>query len=418
MREEPPIGPALCLLVRTMALRYPPCVPVFFLIFRLGVGMAERTGASVIYVFEDCSLDTARRELRRSADLVAVEPQVFDILRYLITQRERVVSKEDLIDAVWGGRFISESTFSSRLSAVRHAIGDRGEAQRLIRTIPRRGFRFVGNVREVHDDSSALAAARATTKPALALPEKPSIAVLPFTNMSGDPEQEYFADGMVEEIITELSRFGELLVIARNSTFQYKGKAVDVRQVGRDLGARYVMEGSVRRGADRIRIAVQLIDALTGGHMWAERYDRELHDIFAIQDEVVRRIVAILVTHLSKAEAERTIRKPPGAWEAYDFCIRAAALAPSYQSSLKREDLYEIRRLANQALLIDPDYARAHAILSFTYLSAWVTGIDSDYLNPQALDRASNGVAGGAARSSFASGACSVGGSANSEGRA
>jgi adenylate cyclase len=274
--------------------------------------------------------------------------------------------------------------------ATAEKLGDDGH--RLIKTVPRRGYLLDAVVsaedipaagppqvakRSAGDDSASL----------LPLPDRPSIAVLPFANLSGDPEQEYLADGIVEDIITELSRFGELFVIARNSTFQYKGKAVDVRQVGRDLGVRYVLEGSVRRGADRVRIAVQLIEALTGGHTWAQRYDRELQDISAVQDEVVRRIVAILVTHLSKAEAERTVRKPPEAWEAYDFCMRAAAMTPSYQSSLKREDLYEIRRLANQALAIDPNNARAHVILSFTYSSAWVAGIDSDYLNPQAIDR-------------------------------
>ena len=157
-----------------------------------------------------------------------------------------------------------------------------------------------------------------------ALAERPSIAVLAFTSMSGDPDQEYFSDGITEDIITELSRFSELLVIARNSSFRYKGQSVDVRQVGRELGARYVLEGSVRRAGDRIRISAQLIDATTGAHRWAERYDRKLEDTFAVQDEVARRIVAVLAVHVDKAETERALAKPPAAWLAYDHYLRAA----------------------------------------------------------------------------------------------
>src|SRR5262249_37171724 len=152
--------------------------------------------------------------------------------------------------------------------------------------------------------------------------DRPSVAVLPFANLSSDPEQDYFSDGIAEDIITELSRFSELLVIARNSSFQYKGKAVDIRQVGRDLDARYILEGSIRRSGDRVRIAAQLIDAVRGAHRWPERYDRELHDVFAVQDEVARAIVAILAAHVNRAEIERALLKPPAAWEAYDYCLR------------------------------------------------------------------------------------------------
>ncbi|HXW48781.1 MAG TPA: adenylate/guanylate cyclase domain-containing protein, partial [Xanthobacteraceae bacterium] len=154
--------------------------------------------------------------------------------------------------------------------------------------------------------------------PALPIPDKPSIAVLPFENLSGDPKQDYFADGVSEDIITELSRFSDLFVIARNSSFRYKGKTVDLRQVGRELGVRYVLEGSIRRGGERIRISAQLIDSGTGTHRWAERYDRELMDVFSIQDEVARTIAAILAAHVNRAEAERTLLKPPATWQAYD----------------------------------------------------------------------------------------------------
>src|SRR5262249_28049506 len=169
--------------------------------------------------------------------------------------------------------------------------------------------------------------------------------------------------GITEDIITELSRFSELLVIARNSSFQYKGKAVDIRQVGRKLGARYVLEGSVRRSGDRVRITAQLVDAVTGAHRWAEPYDRELHDAFAVQDEVARAIVAILAAHVNRAEIERVLLKPPAVWEAYDYYLRGAEAYFLHINRRTKASLYDARRLLEQSLAIDPDYARAAAIL-------------------------------------------------------
>ena len=166
------------------------------------------------------------------------------------------------------------------------AIGDSGEKQRLIKTLPRKGYRFIGMVRRLTAPPlwQSTEIQRETAKPTLTLPDKPSLAVLPFTNLSSDPEQEYFADGMVEDIITGLSRSKSLFVIARHSTFTYKGKAIDIRQVGRELGVRYVLEGSVRKSGDRVRIAGQLIEATTGAHLWADRFDSQLKDIFDLQD--------------------------------------------------------------------------------------------------------------------------------------
>ena len=229
----------------------------------------------------------------------------------------------------------------------------------------------------------------ARAKPLLALPDKPSIAVLPFANLSSHPEQEYMVDGIVEDIITELSRFSELFVIARNSSFQYRNKAIDVRQVGRDLGGvRYVLEGSVRRVGDRIRISAQLIDAAKGAHRWAEHYDRNLEDVFAVQDEVVRTIVAILAAHVRIAETERTYTKPPNSWQAYDYYLKAADAFGSFHRSFVVDSLYETRRLLQQSLAIDPNYARSYAVLANTYLAVWVNRVDSDFLSPGALDQA------------------------------
>ena len=224
--------------------------------------------------------------------------------------------------------------------------------------------------------------------PPLALPDKPSIAVLPFENLSGDPKQEYFADGVSEDIITELSRFSDLFVIARNSSFKYKGKAVDVRQVGRELGVRYALEGSIRRGGDRVRISAQLVDSGTGAHRWAERYDRELKDVFAIQDEVARTIAAILAAHVNKAEAERTLLKPPATWQAYDHYMRAAAAWASFQSSWKLDQLLETRLHLADSLKIDLKYARAYSLLASTHRVAWLNPVNEEYLSPAALDQA------------------------------
>jgi len=229
----------------------------------------------------------------------------------------------------------------------------------------------------------------AQAKPLLALPDKPSIAVLPFTNLSSDPEQEYMVDGIVEDIITELSRFSELLVIARNSSFQYKGKAIDVRRVGRELGVGYVLEGSVRRGGDRIRISAQLIDAVTGAHRWAEHYDRTLEDVFAVQDEVVRTIVAILAAHVRMAETERTRARPPGSWQAYDCYLKAADIFfNTFNRSFTFDALYETRHLLQQSLAIDANSARSYAVLALTYIASWYNHVDGDFLSPGALDQA------------------------------
>ena len=258
----------------------------------------------LLYLFEDFALDSDRREFRRGNELLSVEPQVFDLLQFLIRNRDRVVSKDDLVTSVWQGRIVSDATLRSRLNAARSALHDNGEEQRLIRTILRKGIRFVGTVRE--EDGTQATVAMEQPKPGLDLPDRPSIAVLPFVNMSGDPEQDYFADGMVEDIITGLSRIKWLFVIARNSSFAYKGRAVDVKQVGRDLGVRYVLEGSVRKAANRFRITGQLIDVECGRHLCAERYDRDLTDVFSLQDEITISVVAAIEPNVRPPGRDRT----------------------------------------------------------------------------------------------------------------
>jgi TolB-like protein len=214
--------------------------------------------------------------------------------------------------------------------------------------------RFVGTVRK--EEVNAILGSDVGSQPStsfLALPDKPSIAVLAFTNMSGDPTQDYFSDGITEDIITELSRFAELMVIARNSSFQYKGKSIDARQVGRELGVRYVLEGSIRRTGDRACISAQLVDAVTGVHRWAERYDRKLKDLFAVQDDVARTIVSVLAVHVNKAETERVLATPPMTWQAYEHYLQAADTLVSYHSSLNKADLLQGRRGLSRVLAID-----------------------------------------------------------------
>ena len=339
----------------------------------------------MLYLFENYALDTDRRELRCGSVTVCVEPQVFDLLAYLIENRHRVVSKDDLLEVIWHGRLVSDSALTSRVNAARHALGDSGNEQRLIKTHLRKGVRFVGAVREesegAGDTSTPIVAKQVPTmdgaqerKPMLALPEKPSIAVLPFVNMSDDPNQDYFADGMAEEIITALSRCRWLFVIARNSTFTYKGKSVDVREVGRDLGVRYVLEGSVRRAGDRLRFTGQLIDTTSGTHIWADRFEGEVSDVFGLQDRFTESVVAAIEPNLQLAEIERLKRKPAASLDAYDLLLRAQQL----EYEFTEQSLAGALHCLKQALAIDPGYASALALAACCYAGRNIQGWAQD----------------------------------------
>jgi len=315
----------------------------------------------LLYQFAAYALDTEKRELTDDGQLVALEPQVFDLLVFLIEQRDRVVSKDDLITAVWRGRIVSESTLTSRINAARKAIGDSGETQALIRTIARKGFRFVG---ALDSKSNASAGVTAIPSPALAIPDRPAIAVLPFANISGDPEQEYFSDGISEDIITALSKLRWFFVIARNSSFTYKGKAVHLRQIAEELGVRYVVEGSVRKGGEQLRITAQLNDVTSGGHLWAERFDRRLEDVFAVQDEITEAIVAAIEPQLYAAENFRAQRKPPDSMDAWDLVMRAL----SHYWRVTRQDNVVAQALLEKAIAIDSNYGQAKGVLATSYM--------------------------------------------------
>jgi TolB-like protein/tetratricopeptide (TPR) repeat protein len=333
---------------------------------RRGSEATEGIG-SLRYIFEKYAFDTDRRELHRGADVVSVAPQVFDLLDYLIRNRERVVSKDDLINAIWNGRIVSDAALTTRLNVARSAIGDSGEEQRLIKTLPRKGFRFVGQVREAQGATAAEVADHSVEppKPALALPNKPSVAVLPFVNLSSDPEQEYFADGVVEDITMALSRFRWLFVIARNSSFTYKGRAVDVKQVGRDLGVRYVLEGSVRKAGNRVRIAGQLIDAETGAHLWADHFDGALEDMFDLQDHVTSSVVGAIAPKLQQEEIKRATRKPTENLDAYDYYLRGLA---KVRRLTTMEANREALQLFHKATELDPHLACAYGMAAWCYV--------------------------------------------------
>lgn len=336
------------------------------------------------FVFEDYVLDQERRELTLRGHVVPIGPQVFDLLLQLISHRDRVVSKDDLLKAVWSGRVVSESTITSHINAVRKAIGDTGEEQRLVRTVARKGYRFIG---EVEDDETAevkqpdaqgigayMPANQAESAPyPLTLPDNPSITVLPFQNLSGDPEQDYFADGVVEDIIAALSRIRWLFVIARNSSFTYKGRAVDVKGISQELGVRYVLEGSVRRSGDKVRITGQLIDATTGTHLWAERFEGTLHDIFELQDQIAESVVGAIAPQLERAEIERAKRKPTESLCAYDYYLRGMAKLHSGT----REAIEEALPLFYKAIELDTEFASAYGMAAWCHfwrkLNGWMT---------------------------------------------
>jgi TolB-like protein len=332
----------------------------------------------VQFIFSDHVLDTNTRELRQGARPVAVEPQVFDLLVCLLENCDRVVSKDDLIASVWGGRSISDSTLTSRINGARKAIGDSGEDQKLIRTVPRKGLRFVGTVQR-HANGSAAAHASGAPQDetqgaprALALPDRPSIAVLPFANMTGDPQQDYFSDGISEDIITALSKLRWFFVIARNSSFAYKNRAAHLKEIAEELGVGYVVEGSVRKDGERVRITAQLNDATTGSHLWGERYDRDLADVFAVQDEITEAIVAAIEPQLYAAENFHAQRKPPDSMDAWDLVMRAL----SHYWRVTRQDNVVAQALLEKAIAIDAHYGQALGLLAASYTFSGHMGWD------------------------------------------
>jgi TolB-like protein/cytochrome c-type biogenesis protein CcmH/NrfG len=322
----------------------------------------------VEFFFSDYTLDVDRRELRCSSALIDVEPQVFDLLRYLVQNRDRVVSKDDLVAGVWDGRPVADSTIASRINAARKALRDSGRTQTLIRTIPRKGVRFVGDVRtRPEGDEPAAGAVSAGTmepvRPALRALHRPAVAVLPFVNMSDDPEQEHFSNGISEDIITALAKLRSLSVSARCASFSYKGRSVDLRGIGKELGVGYLVGGSVRKSGHRVRITAQLTDVTTGIQVWGERFDRGIDDAFAADDEITDAIVATIEPQVYAAENYHAQRKPPEGLDAWDLTVRAL----SHFWRLNWKDNLAAQTLLKKAVAINPKHAQALAVLSFSH---------------------------------------------------
>ena len=285
---------------------------------------------------------------------VRLTPKALALLSLMAERPGEVITKAELFSAVWPETAVGDAALVTCIQELRKALRDDARRPRYIETLHRRGYRFIGKAALPNPQAAAVAGA-------LQLPDRPSIAVLPFANMSEDPDQDYFADGISEDLITGLSHIRWLFVIARNSSFVYKGRAVDVKQVARELGVRYVLEGSVRRAGKRLRITAQLVDAITGGHHWAKRYDRELGDIFVIQDEITRNVAAAIEPRLLAAEGIRALSRSAddlGAWE-------LVARAQTHFWRLTHEDYEKAIEPLNRAVKAYPDYAPAQSLLGF-----------------------------------------------------
>ncbi len=325
----------------------------------------------MVLAFDDFELDTAKVELRKDGQPVAIEPQVFALICLLVENHDRVVSKDELVEKIWSGRFISDAAIASRISLARKALGDDGKRQRLLKTIHGLGVRFVGSVTDVGDPNSDpdIPATEADTGPSQIMiasetlqRREASIAVLPFDNMNDEREYEYLVDGIVEDITTSLAKAGWLFVMSRNSSFTYKERFVDVTQVGRELGVRYVLEGSIRRSRSSLRVTAQLIETRTGGHIWAEKYDGTVDEIFELQDKITEHVVGAIEPGVRKAETLRAYAKPTTNLDAYDLYLRGvhqmyASTKNSFDSAVE---------FLKAAIETDPDFQLAKAFLALT----------------------------------------------------
>jgi len=306
--------------------------------------------------FGTFSLDVSRRELRQGDQLVTVGARALDILCLLVSARGEIVSKDEIMAKVWPGVVVEENNIQVHISTLRKVLAGKADDRAFLVTVPGRGYRFIGA--EVTGQATGQPVPDQVEHPPL--PDKPSIAVLPFVNLGGDAEQEYFADGIAEDIITALARFRWFFVIARNSSFTYKGRVTDAKQVARELGVRYVLEGSVRRSANRVRISALLVDAQAGTQIWGDRYDRELADIFAVQDEITEQVVGAIEPELLKAEGGRAVARSSPSLSAWDLLRQGTwhihqLTEPTHQRALQ---------LFREAARIAPELAEAQMWVS------------------------------------------------------
>jgi len=345
--------------------------------------------AESVYIrFGDCEIDVAGFALRRGGEVRAVEPQVLELLLYLARNPDRLITKDDLIAHVWRGRIVSDTTVTSRIKLARQAIGDDGTQQKFIRTVHGRGVRFIGAVRTGMRGAAEQSVGENIRRAGDAMAGRtwPAIAVLPFANLSADPGQDYFADGLTEDIITDLSRFRELRVVARDSCFRFRAAAADLQQIGRELAADYIVTGSIRRRGSKMRLTAQLTATESGNQVWAERFDRGAEDVFAMADELVRTIVGTAVGRVRSAGSALAKRKAPANLAAYECVLRGQAAQALIGDAAQEA---AARRFFEQALALDPDYPRAHAGFAVVLLCEWFRAPgDADEDAQMILDRA------------------------------
>jgi adenylate cyclase len=327
------------------------------------------------YSLADLTIDTGRQLVSRAASPIPLPKLSYDLLLALVRAAPNLVSLDELMRLVWSGIIVSPETVSQRIKLLRDALEDDPRVPRYIAGLRGRGYHIVPAVKQIPDPPDATPPSPISTTPEVLLPipdeieigpERVAICVLPFANMSGDPEQAYFSDGITEDVITELSRWRLLAVRSRSASFRYRGAAVDTKQVARELNVRFIVEGSLRRIGERIRISVQLIDNETGSHIWAEKFDRELAQLFAVQDQVVQTIVSTLVGRVQVSDVVRARRKPAASLAAYECVLKGNALAWA-----DPDGLAEATRLFEKAIEIDPGYGHAHALLASIYCLEW-----------------------------------------------
>ncbi|MBX4966276.1 winged helix-turn-helix domain-containing tetratricopeptide repeat protein [Rhizobium binae] len=305
------------------------------------------------FAFGPFVLDPDAGTLLRNDEPVAIGHRGLKLLAALVGRSGEILAKAELMDAAWPGLAVEEGNLTVQIAQLRKLLGRAAGGGEWIVTVPRVGYRFTGAMQRLGG----------VKRKALPLPDKPSIAVLPFLNIGNDPEQESFADGLTEDLITDLSRMPGLFVIARNSAFAYKSRAIDVHEIADELGVRYLLEGSARRAAGRVRVNAKLIDAVSGDHLWAERFDRSLDDIFVVQDEVTARIVEALLGRLRTPPP----RHRPRSLEAYDLCVRARNLMDDSPQAAAEAHL-----MLTRAVSLDPDYAEAYRWLAMNHWMGWV----------------------------------------------
>ncbi|WP_160937175.1 winged helix-turn-helix domain-containing tetratricopeptide repeat protein [Teichococcus coralli] len=332
--------------------------------------------------FAGHEVDLHRHELRRGGQRVHVEPQVFDLLVHLVRHRDRVVSKDELFEAIWNGRIVSEAALSSRINAARKAVGDDGDRQALIKTIHKRGFRFVGTVEEAAEKPTAAAEPAAPEPRPARRSRRPSIVVLPFRNISPEPDTDYFSYGLTEDVIRMLARHRWMDVLSRHSGAAYRDRDVDAREIGAALGVRYLVHGSVAKHRERVRLVADLVCAETGRQLWSDAYDLPLAEVLDVQRAMAEQIAAVIEPELARLEREAAVRRPPvdlGAWDCYQRGL-------FHLWGFTTPGMNEAEAMFRQAIALDPGFARAHGGLGYVLLQKAAFGAPA--ARPALLDAA------------------------------